>query len=324
MKTRSLIFGVGVVVGAILMFTFSTLRSRQTEKLDSDAVAPKIPVEVADEMAELRLSLSNALREVRQLESDNGKLVGKIGELRRTTPVAGSSAATNASHEEAPLAALTKLFGGQDGEGRDTNGMAGAMGKFMKAALQQRIDSRLETLKSKINLTPEQEQSLREIWEKELDAQQGMAMKVLGGKLKEEDASTIEKSTFNARDEIRKTLTAEQWDGFQQFEQEERAGMARLAANSELLQLQQVLPLSPEKQDQVFAVLMKQAEGQFNDTQQPGGVTRAMDWQQQFEAKKEAMRPVLSPEEFKAYEKHLMDNQESGMGSIATQSLILR
>jgi hypothetical protein len=299
MKAKALLFVLGIATGVAIFYAVNLrqARARKTSSMET------IRAEAGLQSAELRSALTDAQREMRRLEMENANLLAKVDELRKGAPKApaptNSAATTNM--DETPVAALVKLFS----EEKDTNAVAGAMGKFMKAALHQRIDSRVEILKAKLDLAPVQEQALRDIWEKEVDTQQGMAMKVLGGKLKEEDTKEMEKNTLDVRDEIKRTLTAEQWAGFQQFEKEERASMARVVANSELLELQEILPLTPGKQEQLLAVLLKQAEGQFNDSQQPGGIMRAMNWEQQLTAKKEAMRSVLTIAEFKIYEKHL-------------------
>jgi hypothetical protein len=212
--------------------------------------------------------------------------------------VTNSVSSTNA--DEMPVTALTKLFSEED-----TNALAGAMSTFMKAALHQRIDSRIETLRTKIDLSFIQEQTLREIWTKDVEAQEDAAMKVLSGKLSEQDAKQIEQKALNVSEQIKRALTPEQWHDFQEFEKEERAGMARLVADAELAQLQEVMPLSQDTQVKVLAVFVQHAEKQFDDSQQPGGRARAMNWEHQLSAKKEAMRTVLTSNEFKTYEKHL-------------------
>lgn len=307
MKSKVLFFLCGAIAGALLVYPVA-----QRQKSSPPPPATAVTEQPA-EAEELRASLKTVRTQLRESEAQKDQLVTKLNELRKSalptvapeTPVAQVSP-TNAP-EASPLSAFANLFGKGNGE---SNGMASAMGKFMKAAMQQRIDSRVAGLKVKANLNADQEKAVRNIMEKELGSQQELAMKALSGKLNTNDTAVVESARFNARDEIRKVLTADQWTGFEQFEKEERSNMARLVANSELLQMQQVIPLSQEKQDLVFSALVKQSEAQLGGGNDPAGQARAANWQQQFEAKKDAMRAILSPEEFQAYEKHL-DSQQA-------------
>jgi hypothetical protein len=264
--------------------------------------SPALPSPEASEPYQLKKALGRAESRTRELEKENATLATELDQLRTATTNAVSEQPKPpeqmTSAEDSPFA---RMFGGSD-----TNRTA-AFSKVMKAAMQQQVDIKLSALKLRLHLTDEQEQLVRDIFERQYGVATEMTSKMLEGKLTKEDAAKSATATPNAKDELQQILSPEQWAEYEKYQTEERQTQAQMMANVELMQMQSMLQLSPQQQDQVFKILYDQATQQF--AQSEGGTKVAADWQQeldkQFEAKKEALRSVLTPEQFASYEKFI-------------------
>ena len=190
------------------------------------------------------------------------------------------------------------MFGGWS----DTN-RAGAMSKMIKAAMQQQVEMKISGLKSRLHLSYEQEQSVRGLLEKQSASAGAAAAKMFEGKASKDDLSKSASSAGDAKGQIKELLTPEQQAEYEKFQSEERQTQAQMVANVELSQLQTMLQLNQQQQDQVYQVLYDQA--QQNLAQTDGGMHVSPDWERQIEAKKEALRPVLTAEQLQSYEKFL-------------------
>src|SRR5439155_12317205 len=127
--------------------------------------------------------------------------------------------------------------------------------------------------------------------------------KMMNGKMSKEDVEKQKTSVSDTKAQIKELLTAEQQAEYEKFQVEERQTQAQMVANVEVPQLQLMLQLTQAQQDQVFQILYQQAEQNLNQTD--GGTRVPMDWQQMIDVKKEALRAVLTPEQFKSYEKYI-------------------
>jgi hypothetical protein len=88
---------------------------------------------------------------------------------------------------------------------------------------------------------------------------------------------------------------ADQRAAYQNYQQEEAAYNARMAANNELLQLHATLGLSSEQQDRAFAALYDVNFNQLTGGSKPpsGNQAEAMQWV--LDQKANALGPVLTP-----------------------------
>ena len=152
-------------------------------------------------------------------------------------------------------------------EAPQREGMNARMQEMMQAAVRQQIDGRISRMKRHLNLTPEQEASIRALLEGQRGASMKMASRFLGdGEAGGESAvDPAEMARLgNVEERIRELLTPEQLAGYETLQEEERVTNARLVANSEMLQMQQSLGLSLEQQDKLYAVLYEQARGMLS------------------------------------------------------------
>ena len=102
-------------------------------------------------------------------------------------------------------------------------------------------------------------------------------------------------------------LSPEQQDEFAAFQQDQRENRVEIATNREMAQLQQQLTLTPEQKDQAFQALGDIARKEAENSQK-GFDPAAMDAAKQ--ARIDALRPILTPEQMKAYE----SNPTMGVG----------
>ena len=167
-------------------------------------------------------------------------------------------------------------------------------------------------------LNPQQEQAIREIMTRQTKMGTDIAQKMLSGDLSQEELTRLSKDQPNQETQIRALLTTEQLAAYDDYQKEEQARMARLAANAELMQLQSQLQLTEEQQDKVFAVLADQALAQYDGSQ--SGPADTLNFRAQYDKRAEAMKDVLTPEQFDRYQK-FQEQQVKLIESLIPQGL---
>jgi hypothetical protein len=116
---------------------------------------------------------------------------------------------------------------------------------------------------------------------------------------------------MDAEAAIRQLLTPEQAAEYDKYRQEELQVLAARVANMELLQIQSALQLTTEQQEQVYNILYDQTLKTVSGTNQ----MPLTAWQDQLKARTEALRGVLTPEQFQAYQKQ-QEAQRQMMNSL--------
>jgi len=287
------VFVVGIAVGAA--GSYAVLSGRQQD------VAERLAAETAANTAradELRDSLANAERLRSSLEQDNLTLGKRVQELMRqvasNTPVAAAVPAAR----KRPANPFAAMFGGDDEGG--TNQISQAMQGMMQAAIKNQIEGKLSLMKSRLNLTPEQEASIRALLEKQMGAGVEMAQKMMAGDASMEELAAAQQAQVTPDQKIEDLLTPEQLPLYEALQGEERQNQARLVANAEMLQMQGALGLTQEQQDQVFQVLYQQTEQQLNP-ETFRDATTPFSFRDTLDRKIEALRPVLNPGQLQRY-----------------------
>ena len=179
-----------------------------------------------------------------------------------------------------------------------------------KEARIRRIDERLAALKTRLNLTPDQEAKLRALLENSPEMGlgglpfmttnvsrdgKGGAVSIGAGVATSSDNA----NGANFEEQLAALLSPEQRDEFTTFQQEQRENRVEIATNREMAQLQQQLTLTPEQKDQAFQALGDIARKEAENPQR-GFDPAAMEAAKQ--ARTDALRPILTPEQMKAYE----------------------
>jgi len=287
MKMKLVFLLIGMVFGGLIATGAWMLQRPQHEA----QVA-----ELKTERQQLRAELAPLQKRVTQLEAENGQLTADNLTLKKPALPATTTAATAKPATSAPASPFAALFGGGNG----TNQNAG-FSKLIKAGMQQQIEGKISALKLRLKLTDAQEAAIREKLQAHYDRAGEMASRMFQGKASRQELMQAG-SEQNVEAEIRQQLTPEQLAEYDKFQQEERQTMAARVANMELLQMQTALQLSPEQQEQVYNILYDQTltsvTGRTGLTTDPVGV-----WKEQMDAKTEALRKVLTPEQLAAYTK---------------------
>jgi hypothetical protein len=283
-KVFIFVFGtaVGVGIGAAVF-------SAKTTKSIAPAAETVSTNAATVNTAELESELASVKARLKQADQANDMLTARIQSLNQKAAAPTEPAAEETKKPKG----LAALFGG-DG----TNGMSGAMNEMMKNAMAQQFEAKLAGMTSKLNLTAEQEAAIREIMEKQSARSLEMTQKMFKGELSADEMKDLNKDKPNEEDQIKALLTPEQTAAYDQFQTEEKTRMSRLAANAELMQMQSTLRLSEEQQDKVFAVLVDQAQSKNGN-----GPSDALDFRGKANKKAEALRSVLTPEQFERYQK---------------------
>jgi hypothetical protein len=285
MTSKVFIFIIGAALGvgvgaAIFSAKKSAPAAPIAETVSTNATAARV--------TDLETELESVKARLKQSEQQNDQLASRLQVL---------NAKSNDTPPPAPVepkkpAGLAALFGG-DG----TNGMSKAMSEMVKTAMAQQFEAKLAGMTAKLNLTPEQQAAIREIMEKQSTRGLDLAQKMLKGEMSEEDAKDQGKSGASEEQQIKALLTPEQSAAYDEFQTEEKNRNARLAANMELMQMQSMLQLNEEQQDKVFAVLADQAQAKNNSAD-------PLDFRGQLDKKAEALRGVLTPDQYQRYQKY--------------------
>jgi len=288
MTSKIVAFILGVAIGAGICAAVLSPKQHNEAAAKTSATSTNLFNQIAD----LETELGSTKTRLAQEEKVNDALNARVQELLKSEAARTDQAQTNESPKRTGFAAL---FG--DG----TNGMSKAMGEMVKTMAEQQIESKLSGLKAKLNLSPEQEQAIREIMTRQTKLGTDIAQKVLSGEMSQEELAKMAKDRPNQETQIKDVLTPEQLVAYDEFQKEEQARMARLAANSELMQMQSQLQLTEEQQDKVFAVLADQALTQYGGGESDPAAT--LNFRGQFDRRAEALKDVLTPEQFERYQK---------------------
>jgi hypothetical protein len=186
------------------------------------------------------------------------------------------------------------------------------MAQVMSAAVKQQTEMKMAALKSRLTLTDDEEQAIRDILDKEADYAAEMGQKMMSGQLSQADikkAMADQKNRQAAVDQqIQNVLTPAQYIAYQNSQNDDKKNQAQMQANAEMAQIQSSLQLSDDQKNQVFTAL-------YSGYAQQAGVDGAtpaydpMDIDGQFNAKEAAMQAVLTPEQFAIYTK-FVDSQK--------------
>jgi RNA polymerase sigma factor (sigma-70 family) len=216
-------------------------------------------------------------------------------ELMRLRGMAGVARRANA--EAAELRAQLA----HQGDDATSTSVAGPMGEFMKAAMEQQVSNRLARMTSSLHLTPDQVRSAHDILMRQARVTSTGVQQAFSGKFDKDQLAELGKDAGNTEEQLKALLTPDQQAGYHGYQQEEAAQNARLAANNELLQMQSSLVLTGEQQDRVFAALYEVILSQMNGTSTPSFAApgELMQWTSDQKAK--ALESVLTESQLQAY-----------------------
>lgn len=325
MKLMSIIkVGVigAVVVAGIALPAWQQMRLEQVRSENAQLRAEQTDAGQETELASLR----GELERLRKVEANQAELEQLRNwqaqvqpELLRLRGMAGVARRANAEAES-----LRGQLAQQTTDGV-TNPVSGAMADAMKLAMEQRMQGQLSRMSASLNLTPEQTQAAREILMRQADAMSAGMQQAWSGKFDKAELARLGKEAGDPAEQIKALLTPEQKSAYQGYQREEAAYNARMAANTELLQLQGTLGLNADQQDRAFAALYEVSFNQLTGSSKPtaGNQADAMQWM--LDQKAQALQAVLTPAQMDTYRqqqamqsklmKDIMSKMEASVGS---------
>ena len=179
--------------------------------------------------------------------------------------------------------------------------VSGAMADAMKLAMDHQVETRLSRLKASLNLTAEQEESARDILKRQAQAMSAGMQQAFSGKFDKEELARLRKNAGNPDEQIKMLLSLDQIAAYPNYQQEEAAYNARMAANSELMALQ-TLGLTQDQQDRAFASLYQVNFNQLTGSAKPPPGTQADVMQWTLDQKAKALESILTQPQLESYQ----------------------
>jgi hypothetical protein len=207
------------------------------------------------------------------------------------------------------------------------------MKKQMQDKQRLKLDERMAVLRAKLGLNEQQAAAVRELLEKNPSGPQALMMQAMAGEEMDEKAMLQSilrpgEKAAELTEKITALLTPEQQLAYTAFRQEQRANEVEVKAGKELTRLQSSLTLTPEQKDKAFTVLSTLADEEYDNPISPmvGIMAQQMDRMpnspdmkelephkeelkaaaalaaERRQQRVEAMRGILSPEQFSLYE----------------------
>jgi hypothetical protein len=187
----------------------------------------------------------------------------------------------------------------QAGEERDFS-----LGRSMIEGIRQRVAAKLADLKVRLHLTDQQMQQASQMIEQRLTAAAPLVDKIFDGKDSREINEALAALYDGAQADMQGLLSAEQWAGYQQGQTEERQSQADHMATADLDRLKGSLQLTDQQHEAAYAALYQSSLDFLQQTQSglrpPADLSQFV--QQTAQAKEEALRPVLTADQFEKYD----------------------
>jgi RNA polymerase sigma factor (sigma-70 family) len=251
------------------------------------------------EMASLRTEVDR----VRKLEADQSELARLRQWQAQTEPellrLRGMTGVARRANAEAET--LRAQLARQASESA-TNPVSGAMADAMKLAMERQVEGKLSRLKATLNLTAGQEESAREILNRQAQAMSAGMQQAFSGKFDKEELARLGKNAGNTDEQIKALLSPDQMAAYPNYQQEEAAYSARMAANTELMSLEATVGLNPDQQDRAFAALYEANYSQLSGSVKPPSGNQADVMQWTLDQKAKALQPILTQSQFDTYQ----------------------
>jgi hypothetical protein len=226
------------------------------------------------------------------------QLRGRLGALLRNQAEAASVATNTAMHVPWSSTPAT------GSESAAVPGQAEGTPDWPRATMDLNVDAQIALARERLQLNPQQEQSMRAAVSQALNVGQENLRKVLSGQAQPEDVPTTLEWAKELEQQILGGLTPEQQATYYRYKEQDIQATARLMANGELLTIQNHLGLSPEQQDQAFGALYNHAVSQLNPdgaslAERPRNPIAALEWENS--RKLQALEPALTTQQLESY-----------------------
>ena len=233
--------------------------------------------------------------ELQQLREWKAKAEPELLQLRG---MAGLARRANAENEE-----LRQKLAQKEKESSNplSTVMTDAMGAAMEDAMKTQAEGKLSRMATSLHLTPEQVTAAKEILMRQAKVMAKSMQQGMSGKLNKEEIARMSKEAGNPETQIQELLTADQKANYPAYQKEEAVNTASKVANSELVQLQTTLELSPDQLDPVFAALYQSSLDQLSGNSKPEGKGQAAIMQWTLDQKAKALEPLLTASQLEKF-----------------------
>ncbi len=267
-------------------------------------------IEVKDsELARLQIEETRRNRELIQLRGRLGALLrsqAEVASVATYTETRAPGSSTSAMESKGPA------IPGQSEGGPD----------WQRATMDLNVDAQIARARERLQLNPEQEQSMRAVVSHALNVGQEDLRKVASGEAQPENVPAPLEWAKALEQEILAVLTPEQQATYYRYKEQDVHANARLLANGELLSIQNSLGLSPEQQDQAFGALFNHAVNQLDPdhaslAERPRSPIAALEWENS--RKLQALETALSSQQLESY-RRIQDLQVQYWRSLAARN----
>lgn len=167
--------------------------------------------------------------------------------------------------------------------------------------LKQKGESQIEALKTRLNLTPEQEAELRRHFDGAAKFQESITSALLSGK--KLTSEEIKPSQVSLDEMLKKLLSPEQMKSYQEFQKAEESEQSELSAHIKMNEISSLFALDEEQKDKIYGV--------FYDQQNFKPELKGVDPQQiplegerqRHEYVKGQLKTILTPEQLETWSK---------------------
>jgi hypothetical protein len=170
--------------------------------------------------------------------------------------------------------------------------------------LKQKGESQIEALKTRLNLTPEQETELRRHFDEAAKFQEDITNALLSGKKLTSDEMKQRASSQVSLDEtLKKLLSPDQMKSYQEFQKVEKSEQSDLMAHIKMNEISSVFALDEDQKDKIYGI--------FYDQQNFKPELKGVDPQQiplegerqRHEFLKAQLKTILTPEQLETWSK---------------------
>lgn len=300
---RGIILGTlaGLAIGILGTFAYNTYlgNGQKLTQAETELIDTKTNLAKSTEGTEQFKSENDALStQVQQLTAHNNELKRQMDELKTASTAASGNTAS------AP------------------DSFMGMIKTQIKSQTEQRNQEKLSLLKSRLNLTPEQEAAIKAAMDQEAKRLQEMSGRMLQGGKIDPQALAKEMNDPNKPKSVEQTtndiLTPDQKTGYQQIEDDERKSSAETSATFEMNSVSPALQLTEAQKDQVYAALyqiqMSPPQTAPSNGANPSDPSSYLD--AQAKAKEDALSKILTPEQLATYHQRIqsqLDMQKAMM-----------
>lgn len=179
-----------------------------------------------------------------------------------------------------------------------------SLGRSMVDGIRQRVGTKMADLKVRLHLTDLQMQQASQMIEQRLAAATPLVEKIFDGKDSREINEALAAIYDGSQADMQRLLSADQWADYQKAQTEERQSQADHMAAADLERMKTSLQLTDQQHEGAYAALYQSSLDFLQQTQSglrpPADLSQFV--QQTAQAKEDALRPVLTAEQFEKYD----------------------